>query len=735
MSSSTRRNHAFDRTSPWCQRRGGPSRSALAWILGWGLALATVCSLAAQAPPTLPLSGGGLGEGGVGVGSEVGGEGALGDDALPVAVVEVNPWERPLALGGPWRFHPGDRPEWADPSFDDRTWKSIAVPGAWGGQGYGDVDVAWYRLVLEVAPGSDGALGLAMGNVSTGYEVWAGGEKVGALAGPPPDMAYDRHLVVPLPGQAIDADGTLVLAIRVWRSPAVGHRSGGLRDAPRLGRLEVLARHSVTAELPRVALVVLFLAVAFQHLLLYVRRPDRWAYLWFSLFVLATALYTLLTLQLRFLLGDHWELFKEIEYAAKFAVPALAIQFLWTFLGQPIGGWLRAYQLSHPILGLLAASTPGLAFNLRLIEWWLPWASLTVAIVSILLVRRLRAGDPEARVLILGGLMLAFAFGWDLLAANNLVPQVYLSPYGLGAVLLSMAVSMGNRFERVQRQLDALRIELEQRVEERTLELDRAKTAAEVANEAKSAFMANISHELRTPMNGIVGGLDLLRRQPLEPGAETFVAVLEECSLTLSGFIDDLLDFSHIEEGRLELETADFELRKTVSAVVDLLRPRAREKGLRSTVRFHDGVPPEVHGDAGRLRQVLVNLVDNAIKFSERGEIVVEVEALSDDAFATEGARDDGRRWLLRFQVRDSGIGIDEASKDKLFQAFSQADDSSTRRFGGSGLGLAIARHIVELAGGQLDFESQPGEGSTFFFTMPFEPPIGASVSTGDPPA
>ena len=629
------------------------------------------------------------------------------------APARIDPWARPVTLDEDWRFRAGDRPEWARPAFDDRDWPAIVVPGAWGRQGHAEVDVAWYRLTLELEPRTDpaAALGLAMGNVSTGYEVWAGGKRVGGLAGPPPDMAYDRHLVAPLPPEAVDTEGQLVLAIRVWRSPAVGHRSGGLRDAPRLGRLEVLARQSITAELPKGALVVLFLAVGLEHLLLFTRRTDQRAYFWFGLFVLTTALYTFLTLQVRFALGDHWVLYKEIEYAAKFAVPALAIQFLWVFLRRPIGPWLRAYQLSHPALGLLAAVTPGLELNLAIIEWWLPWAFLTVLAVLILLVRRLREGDPEARALSVGGLLLVLAFAWDLLAANNLVPQIYLASYGLAAVLLAMAISMANRFERVQRQLDALRLDLEQRVEERTLELAQAKIAAEVANESKSAFMANISHELRTPMNGIVGGLELLRRQPLGPEAEQYVSVLEGCSTTLSGFIGDLLDFSQIEEGQMVLEAMDFDLRKTVSSVVDLLAPRARVKGLELDIRYAAEAPPRLRGDAGRLRQVLINLVDNAIKFSERGKVRVEVERM---------AKGTGKPVWLRFLVRDSGIGIEEGLRAKLFQAFSQADESSTRRFGGSGLGLAIAHHIVDLAGGRLDFESRPGEGSTFFFTMPF---------------
>ena len=642
---------------------------------------------------------------------------AWGAAATPRAS-NLDPWSASLALDSAWRFQPGDDLAWATPGFDDRSWLTIEVPGAWGRQGHGEVEVAWYRwhggLERRDPSSPSPPLGLAVGNVSTGYEVFAGGQRLGGIAGPPPVMAYDRHAIYPIPESAIAPDGSLVLAIRVWRSAAVGQRSGGLRQAPRLGPLLDLSRRSWQEQLPKGILVVLFLATGLHHLLLFARRPKRRAYLWFALLVLSTAVYTFLKLQARFALSDDYVALKEIEYAAKFTVPAVAIQFLWTILRQPIGPVLRFYQLSHPLMGLAAALTPGLELNLALLGPWLPWASLTFVVAVPMLLRHALAGNPEARTILLGALTLGATFGYDLLAANNLAPQVYLSSYGLAALMLSMSISLANRFERIHRQLDLLRTDLEHQVELRTHELAEAKVAAEAASEAKSDFLANISHEVRTPMNGILGMLELLRRVELPNPARHYLGLLGDSTQSLIRVVDDMLDFSRIEAGELGFESSDFEPRKAVASVIELYQGVAEGQGLELSVEHDSRVPALVHGDPARLRQVLVNLIDNAIKFTEEGGVALEVRPST--------AADPHH---LTFLVSDTGIGIAPEIRPKLFQPFSQADSSSTRRHGGSGLGLVISRRIVEQAGGSLDFEARPGGGTTFVFDWPFEAPVG----------
>ncbi|MEE8524270.1 MAG: ATP-binding protein [Thermoanaerobaculia bacterium] len=635
---------------------------------------------------------------------------------LAATPVEVPSLREPVFLDGLWRFQPGDDRAWAAPELDDSGWPQIRVPGAWGGQGHRQVAVAWYRLSLRLsaaAVADDTPLGLTFGNVSTGYEIYAGGELLGGVGGPPPDMQYDRHRTYAVPRRAVAADGTLVLAVRIWRDPAVGKRSGGIRQTPVFGSLQMLTERQQRSQMPALILTVLFLAVGLYHLQLYRRRPEQPAYLRYSALVFVTAAYTFLNSQQRFLLSDDYVALKEWDYVVKFLAPALTIEFLWSLFGVPIGRFLRLYQLASPALGIVAAVTPGLELNLAILPWWMLAILPGVAAVVVLIVRRARRGDPEARTLSFGTMVLVGAFVYDLLAINNLVPQVYFSSYGFAVFIFSMAVSLANRFARVHRQLDELRGDLELRVEQRTRELEAAKTAAEAADRAKSAFLANMSHEIRTPMNGILGVSDLLRLQELDPRAREYTEIIISSAEGLLTILDDILDFSKVEAGMLSFEAKDFDLADTVHRTVELLEPRAAAQGLGLRLDLDADLPAWVRGDPARLRQVLLNLIGNAVKFTAEGQVTVCVEPRPGE---------DDEVSEIRFAVADTGVGIAPEARPRLFLPFTQADTSTTRRFGGTGLGLAICKQLVEQAGGEIGVESTPGNGSTFWFTMLFAP-------------
>ncbi len=248
--------------------------------------------------------------------------------------------------------------------------------------------------------------------------------------------------------------------------------------------------------------------------------------------------------------------------------------------------------------------------------------------------------------------------------------------------------------------------------------LEQEKIKAEAASMAKGEFLANMSHEIRTPMSAIIGLSRLLRAEKLTSAARGWARDISSSADGLLEVIDDILDFSRVEAGKLTLEIKDFAPRKILRSITGLLSPSAEQKGVSMHIQVDPHLPDRLRGAASRVRQVLINLVGNAIKFTDRGS--VEILAAVDPPEDGDAAAQDGRIWV-RFTVRDSGIGISEQTRARLFLPFSQADASSSRRFGGTGLGLAISRKIVEMMGGEVGVRSRLGEGSTFWFRVPFE--------------
>ena len=274
------------------------------------------------------------------------------------------------------------------------------------------------------------------------------------------------------------------------------------------------------------------------------------------------------------------------------------------------------------------------------------------------------------------------------LSAGGVVPAVIGTTLAIHTLLLAIVL---HRRAAVERSLLA------------------AKGAADEANKARGNFLSTMSHEIRTPMNAMVGMAEMLRETALDAEQEMFTNAIQESSGALMAIIDDILDFSKIDAGMLRIDPVECDLPKLVEACLNVLKCGAEQKGLGLTCEMSPAVPAAVIGDPGRLRQILLNLIGNAVKFTHRGKVAVRV-------------RDIGRRagqCRIRFEIEDTGIGIARDSIGRLFQPFTQIDGSITRRYGGTGLGLAISKQLVELMGGRMGVESREGAGSTFWFEVP----------------
>jgi signal transduction histidine kinase/DNA-binding NarL/FixJ family response regulator len=638
-----------------------------------------------------------------------------------------------LAPAG-WQFHTGDDLAWARPEFDDHDWETLNLERSWARQGHrGYSGPAWYRLAVRLPEGvplSDLREGVTIGNIATSYELYAGGRLLGGLGALPPHprLYYDRHATYAIPAAAVAPDGRLVLAMRVWKSPEFLESYGGPDGGPFLiGPVDDLTRRALVSELPELVLAGIFLVAALYHVFLFRGRTQAVEYLWFSAFALDAALYTLARTQWKYLLTDNFELLKEAEYFLLYVTVPLSLQFFFTTVDHRPRPWVRAYQWSHVVLALAVSLTPGLGFNIRSLHPWEAWSLIGVAVGFTTIAQRVRQGHPEARTLAIGLVAWAGASFFDIAGDVLGLGQTRTFQFGFAMFLFSMAVSLANRFSRVHRELDSLNQDLEQRVAARTRELAdaneslslekrraeealgeaerqrqaaiAAQAEADQANQAKSRFLANMSHELRTPLNGVLGFAQLMERRPGRDAEDRHrLGAIQRSGSHLLGLINDVLSLAKIEAGGIVLAEAPFDPARMLQSIEEMLRERAESRGLRLTLEVSGLLPRAVRGDEGKLRQVLINLLGNAVKFTQEGEVTLRARW------------GDGRG---HFEVEDTGPGIAPEEMSRLFEPFVQTETGQRSREG-TGLGLALSRQIARRMGGDITARSEVGRGTCF---------------------
>ena len=456
----------------------------------------------------------------------------------------------------------------------------------------------------------------------------------------------------------------------------------------------------------------IYVIIGLYHLFLFLRGSQVYYDLYFGLLCLAVTAYFFLAAPAfrEFFSGSHAVLRLRVEFATLSILSPLALLFIEQLLrgrNPPLVRWLLvSIALPWPLIAFGRVQI--IHYSLFLIHATMP---ITLLYLLYRILRETLGGNRDARLLLLGTFLFLCAVLHDVLLAHQILKTPPIASAAFAVLLPSFAALLANRVIRTQRALRDLNRHLEERVSERTADLDQARTRAEEANRAKSRFLAAMSHEIRTPLQAMLGAADLLVTTDEQDARKNLGRMLQQAGGSLSTLIEDTLDLARIEADRVQLNPAPFDLHETIQTTANILRIKAQQKKLELRVDIQAEVPVRVFGDAGRLSQILLNLTGNAVKFTETGGVDLRARLIE--------------TWpetKICIEVQDSGPGIALKDQARIFEAFEQAPDFISRSQSGAGLGLAISTQLAELMRGEITLESEPGAGSCFRLTLPVIP-------------
>ncbi len=642
----------------------------------------------------------------------------------PVAVqgrleLKTGDLQSAMPLAGEWEFFSG---AFRAAAAGDATESAyIEAPAPWNGQipGVGKAPLPGpgfgsYRLQIEMPPANhDRVLAVMVNGIYMASRLYANGQLLSAAGEAGTTAATTRagwrpgttEFILPARTPSVE----LLLHVSNFH-----HRLGGLRFPIYFGSAQAvreLERGRLNFEVFVLGGLV-FMAV-YHLLLVSVRRRDR-APVYFALLALLTAARFAITGE-RMVLRAWPELPVEMVlgwtyYTWFLSLPVFIALLRSVFPHECRVAWLRYCLVASGALTLVFLILP-----LRLAVYSLPVASLITAWVALYMVYvlvRARWNERDGSTVFLAGAVgLTVTLLLDLATANELIRMGFVGPVGVIFFFLCVTFVLSTRFSRAFYTAEISQQDLEAKVAERTTELRAARDTALAASRSKSEFLANMSHEIRTPMNAIIGMADLLLETKLSGEQNQYVRIFRNAGQVLLTLINDILDLSRADSDQVDFQDSVFDLSELIQETVEIIRISAAGKGLALDAVVESDVPRFVRGDPGRLRQVLINLLGNAVKFTEMGRIDLSVR-LAGDAAAPDSTP-------LEFCVRDTGIGIAPADHSAVFEKFRQVDGTISRRHGGTGLGLSISRVIIEKQQGRIWLESEPGRGSAFYFQLP----------------